>query len=161
MNNLMTKKLLLPLLLTFASLFSLPAFAWPEVDHMNMCGTAVKVDRSYGGNFRGWPAHDNFINYKKRAGYYFRNNCPTIKAPIKSAKKTYKKVVKKKARIAKSSKAKAFRRSVKYDEKADCARVDRMNGVGSAVVVKRTARRAPTRVTFRTPAKRRYNYFRK
>ena len=139
-------KWLLSLFLLIASLLTLPAYAWPEVDHMNMCGAPVKVDRAYAGGFRGWPAHDIYVNYKRRAGYYYRTNCPGIKAPVK-AKKVYKKkpvykkrIVKrasKKLRIARSSKTKRFLRKVKYDKHADCVRVDAMNRLGPAVRVVR------------------------
>jgi len=134
-------KWLLSLFLLIASVLTLPAYAWPEVDHMNMCGAPVKVDRAYAGGFRGWAAHDIYTNYKRRAGYYYRTNCPGTKAPVK-AKKVYKKkrIVKratKKTRIARSSKAKSFTRKVKYDKHADCVRVDGMNRSGPAVRVVR------------------------
>ena len=182
MKNLTTfftmRKLVLSLILTIGSFLTLPAYAWPEVDHMNMCGAAAKTVRAYGGSFRGWQAHDNFVGYRNRAGYYYRNNCPETVAPVKKvAKKTYKKPAKKvykkrvkKVRIAKSSKARKFKRRVKYDEHADCARVDRMNGYGSAVVVKRgNAYRPAAQVVYQSsPAKvnyrkrpRAYNYFKK
>jgi len=161
----MKKRLILSLLLTIGSFLTLPAYAWPEVDHMNMCGGAAKTVRAYGGNFRGWAAHDNYIAYRGKA-YYLRSNCPTTVAPVKKAAK--KKVVKRKVaakpvRIAKSSKAKAFKRTVKYDLHADCVQVDRMNSSGPAV---RQVRRAykPTRVAYRKPARpaqRTYNYFKK
>lgn len=182
MKNLTTfftmRKLVLSLILTIGSFLTLPAYAWPEVDHMNMCGAPVKTIRAYGGNFRGWPARDNFVGYLKRAGYYYRTNCPNTSAPVKKvAKKTYKKPAKKaykkrvkNVRIAKSSKARTSKRRVKYDEHADCARVDRMNSYGSAVVVKRanTYRPAAQVVYQSTPVKvnykkrpRVYNYFNK
>ena len=151
------RKILLSVILTLGSLLTLPAYAWPEVDHMNMCGSAVKVARAYDGEFRGWKAHDTYVNYRERAGYYYRNNCPSIVAPVKPYKKkvnkaAVKKAVVKKATstkalktkgttrkelIAKSSKAKAFKRKVTYDKHADCARVDKMNGSGPAVFAKR------------------------
>lgn len=146
MKNNTFKRLIMALILTLGGLISIPSYAWPEVDHMNMCGAAAKVTRAYGGNFRGWAAHDKFVGYKTRAGYYYRNNCPSTKSPVKMAKKvkkvtkrkvvkkSYKKVVKK-TRIVKSSKAKSFKKRVKYDMHADCARVDRMNGYGAATRV--------------------------
>lgn len=155
------KNLLLGLFFTATSILTLPAYAWSEVDHMNMCGSATKVVQSYGGNWKGWNQHDKYIAARGNA-YYLRSNCPTIVAPVKKVKtkKKYRKPAVTTRRIAKSTKAKSFKRTVKYDEKADCARVDRMNGYGSAVsqIVQRTAKRnvAVTRV-----AKRRYNYFKK
>ena len=139
-------KWLLPVVLLLGSFLSLPAYAWPEVDHMNMCGAPVKVSRAYTGGFRGWPAHDNYVGYKTRAGYYFRNNCPGTKAPVgkivkkKSKKVYYKKKLrktKKVSRIKRSSKAKSFARKVKYDKHADCVRVDGMNRSGPVVRVVR------------------------
>ena len=141
------KRLIMALILTLGGLISLPSYSWPEVDHMNMCGAAAKVDRTYGGNFKGWAARDQFVTQKRRAGAYYRANCPKTVAPVKKVakkkvyakkeKRTYKKKVVRKVRIAKSSKAKSFRKKVKYDEHADCVRVDRMNGYGSAVKVVR------------------------
>jgi len=146
------RKILLSVILTLGSLLTLPAYAWPEVDHMNMCGSAVKVARVYGGGFKGWKAHDTYTHYRERAGYYYRNNCPGIVAPVKPYKKKIKKSVVKKAtptkalktkgaakpvKIAKSSRVKSFQRKVTYDKHADCARVDKMNGSGPAVFAKR------------------------
>ena len=134
------KSWLLGLLFTATSVLTLPAYAWPEVDHMNMCGAATKVVQAYGGNWKGWNQHDKYIASRGTA-YYLRSNCPKTVAPVKSAKvkSAAKKVYNKPviiSRIAKSTKAKSFKRTVKYDEKADCARVDRMNGYGSAVTRK-------------------------
>ena len=147
MNKYTIKRLIMALILTVGSLISLPSYAWPEVDHMNMCGAAAKVDRAYGGNFKGWVARDRFVTQKRRAGAYYRANCPETVAPVKKAskkkiyvkkaKRTYKKKVVKKVRIAKSSKAKSFRKKVKYDEHADCVRVDKMNAYGPATRVVR------------------------
>ena len=134
-------KWLLGLVLTVSSILTLPAYAWPEVDHMNMCGAATKVVRA---GWQGWAQHDRYIA-KRGNGYYLQNNCPTTVAPVKKAasakrravKKSYRKAGRRSARIAKSSKAKSFRRKVKYDEHADCARVDRVNGYGAKKVGKR------------------------
>ena len=158
------KRWLLGLAFTVSSILTLPAYAWPEVDHMNMCGAPTKVVHA---GWQGWVQHDRYIA-KRGNAYYLRTNCPTTVAPVKKAapakkkavKKSYRKVTKSR-RIAKSSKAKSFKRRVKYDEHADCVRVDRMNGVGPAV----QARRAYTpavKISYRArPAKRRYNYFKK
>lgn len=155
------KNLLLGLFFTVTSVLTLPAYAWPEVDHMNMCGTATKVVQSYGGNWKGWNQHDKYIAARGNA-YYLRSNCPTIVAPVKSTRvkkasmKAYsKKVVTK--RIAKSTKARSFKRTVVYDMKADCARVDRMNGYGSAV----SQSAAKRSVVVKRVAKSKYNYFKK
>lgn len=142
MNKPTIKKLLLSLSLMISSLLATSAYAWPEVDHMNMCGSATKVSQTYAGSFKGWAARDNFVNKLRRGGYYYRTNCPKIVAPIKKkvSNKSVMSVVKKikKANpIVRSSKAKSFKRTVKYDEHADCVRVDRMNQTGTAVRVVR------------------------
>ena len=69
------KRLVLSLTLFLASVMTLPAYAWPDTDEMNMCGAAAKNVRSYGGQFRGWAEHDNYIAQRGK-GYYFRTNCP-------------------------------------------------------------------------------------
>ncbi len=134
MNLFSMKKWILGLALTLGSLLTLPAYAWPEVDHMNMCGSATKAVQA---GFSNWAQYDRYVA-KRGKGYYLRTNCPKTVAPIKKAstkkvriskkKRIVKRVIKKKARIARSSKARSFKRRVKYDEKADCARVDKMNG---------------------------------
>jgi len=80
MNNRFIKKSLIILAISTLSLTILPAQASPEVDLMNRCDTPVKVTRQYTGEFRGWDAHDNYINYRNDSGYYERNYCPEIKA---------------------------------------------------------------------------------
>ncbi|MFW5432510.1 MAG: hypothetical protein ACKE5Q_06960 [Methylophilaceae bacterium] len=132
MNLFSMKKWMLGLVLTLGSLLTLPAYAWPEVDHMNMCGSATKAVQ---GGFTNWAQYDRYVA-KRGNAYYLRTNCPNTvapakkSAPVKKAKYTAvkKRAVRKSVRIAKSSKARSFKRRVKYDEKADCARVDRMNG---------------------------------
>jgi len=137
-NNHTIKKLVLSLILSIGSFLILPAYAWPEVDHMNMCGAATKSVRAYGGNWQGWNQHDSYIA-KRGNAYYLRTNCPTTVASVKKLKKkVYRKPLKtvakvKNVRIDKSLKAKKFKRSVKYDEHADCARVDRLNSYGDSV----------------------------
>ena len=146
------RKLLLAISLMLGSLLTLPAFAWPEVDHMNMCGPATKVVRAYKGNSQGYAQRDRYLA-KRGNAYYFRTNCPNIKAPVnkaasKKSKLVYK--VKKTKRIRQTNKAaktkkvtkiiKRLRRSgykSSYDEHADCARVDRVNSYGLPVRVVR------------------------
>ena len=141
MNKPTLKKLLLSLFLIISGLLTSSAYAWPEVDHMNMCGAASKVSQKYAGNFKGWAARDHYVNKIRRAGYYYKANCPKTVAPAKkSAKKMIKKaklVKAKTKRIARSGKAKSFKRKVKYDKHADCVRVDGMNQSGPAVRVLR------------------------
>jgi len=161
-----TKKWFLGLAFTLSSLLTLPTYAWPEVDHMNMCGAAAKPVHA---GWQGWAQHDRYIA-KRGNAYYLRTNCPTTVAPVKKAK-PYKKVAKvakvakarKSVRIAKSSKAKSFKRKVKYDMHADCLRVDKMNVSGPAVRVKGAGRiYAPVvNMAYRGRPVRRYNYFKK
>ncbi len=135
------------------SFLTLPAYAWPEVDHMNMCGSATKTVH---GGWKGWAQHDRFVA-KRGNGYYFRTNCPNTKSPVKKA--TYKKpAVRKVAKRAKPAVIKSVKRmSTKssYNEKLDCARVDRMNAYGASVGTVRSASISAT------PVKRNYNYFKK
>jgi len=169
MNLFSMKKWMLGLALTLGSFLTLPAYAWPEVDHMNMCGSATKAVQSYAGGWKGWAQYDRYVAQRGKA-YYLRANCPKIVAPVKKAnyapvkkkavKKSYRNSGTKRLRIAKSSKAKSFKRSVKYDEHADCARVDRMNGYGAAVLAKGRVHRPVANMSYKArPAKRRYNYF--
>lgn len=148
MNNI--KSWLLGMVVTIGSIITLPAHAWPEVDHMNMCGAATKAVH---GDWNGWAQHDKYIARRGNA-YYLRTNCPKTVAPSKK-KVSYKKVAYKKPvakKVAtKSTTIKSVKRSSKRSgykshaaEVLDCARVDRMNGVGSAVY-----------------EKRKYNYFKK
>jgi len=171
MSNLVIRKLVLSLILTIGSLLTLPSFAWPEVDHMNMCGAAAKVSRTYAGNFKGWQSRDRYVAGKAQAGQYYRENCPRTFAPsnvapaykvVRKARKvrrykrrskyitkcryvrkctrvkrskrkvSRKKRAKKYPRIARSSKARRFKRRVRYDKHADCVRVDRVNRAGSS-----------------------------
>jgi len=153
------KRWLLGLAFIVSSVLTLPTYAWPEVDHMNMCGAPTKPVHA---GWQGWAQHDRYIA-KRGNAYYLRTNCPTTVAPVKkkAVKKSYRKVAKS-TRIAKSSKAKSFKRKVKYDEHADCARVDRMNGYGPAVQAKGRIYKPAVKISYRAkPAKRRYNYFKK
>lgn len=133
------KKLTIFLTLTLGGLVSFPAYAWPEVDHMNMCGSATKVVRGYSGNFRNWNAHDNYVSYLGN-DHYLRTNCPNIVAPVK--KNTVKNVTKKQmTQVVTVKKAVKTAKSIKripksrYNEKADCKRVDRLNGLGLSVQI--------------------------
>lgn len=128
------KKLIAVLTLIMGGIISIPAYAWPEVDHMNMCGSATKVIRGYSGSFRTWGAHDNYVSHLVN-DHYLRNNCPNIVAPVKNyvSKKTTTKTVAKKS-INKNKEIKRISQS-SYDEKADCKRVDRLNGLGLSVQV--------------------------
>ena len=129
MNLFSMKKWMLGLVLTLGSFLTLPAYAWPEVDHMNMCGSPTKAVLT---GFTSWAQYDQYVA-KRGNAYYLRTNCPkTVSPPKKSSyvkKSSRKFIAKKRVRIAKSSKSRSFKRRVKYNEKADCARVDRMNGV--------------------------------
>lgn len=69
------KKLSLAFILTLMALFAAPAHAWPEVDHMNMCGAAAKVIRDYKGNPKSWHDRDKYTESRK-ATLYFQANCP-------------------------------------------------------------------------------------
>ena len=137
------KKLVLALIFTVGSFMTLPAYAWPDVDHMNMCGAPAKSVRAYGGNFRGWAAHDNYIAQRGGGKYYFRTMCPETKAS-KMKKGAYKKkAVEKVRKVRKVAKRPVKIRAVKrvkrisrakYNEKVDCARVDRMNASNMSAV---------------------------
>jgi len=114
MSNSTIRKLVLSLILTIGSLFTLPSYAWPEVDHMNMCGAAAKTSRVYSGNFKGWQARDQYVNSKRRAGYYYRSNCPGIVAPTKKVVRKARKVRRKaKRRSTYVTKCRYVKRCVK------------------------------------------------
>jgi len=135
MKDYSIKKLVVITSLGLGGLLSMPAHAWPEVDHMNMCGAATKVVRSYAGNSRSWEARDNYIA-QRGDFYYLRTNCPKIKAPVKAPlKKVLKKkqISKVKTKAVKKNKEVKRISSASYDEKADCLRVDRLNHLGLAV----------------------------
>ena len=148
------KKLVLALMLAVGSLITLPAHAWPDVDHMNMCGAAAKTVRAYGGGFQGWNAHDSYIA-KRGMPYYFKTMCPETKAVKMKKKKAYKKTMPKKPAVKKptvempkvpmmkkDSETKVNIKAVKrisksaYNKKLDCERVDRLNLLGMAVTMK-------------------------
>ncbi len=124
MNLFSMKKWIFGLALTLGSLLTLPASAWPEVDHMNMCGSATKAVQ---GGFTNWAQYDRYVA-KRGNAYYLRTNCPKIVAPVKTNKVAYKKAVKKTPVYAKPVSIKSIVKRSKYNKKLDCARVDRMNG---------------------------------
>ena len=154
MNIISMKRLILALILSLGSFITLPAYAWPDVDHMNMCGAPAKTVRAYGGSHRGWEARDNYISARGMA-YYFRTMCPETKA-VKMKKAAYKKPAMKqvsneekkavkvtavKKQPAKEVAVKKVKinpiRSIKkrstYNHKLDCARVDNLNETGAIV----------------------------
>ena len=73
------KKLSISLIFTLMTVFASSAHAWPEVDHMNMCGAASKVIRDYKGNPKAWTNRDMYTESRK-AALYFQANCPETKA---------------------------------------------------------------------------------
>lgn len=73
------KKLSISLIFTLMAVFASSAHAWPEVDHMNMCGAASKVIRDYKGNPKAWNNRDMYTESRK-AALYFQANCPETKA---------------------------------------------------------------------------------
>ena len=119
MSSLTIRKLVLSLILTFGSLFALPSYAWPEVDHMNMCGSAVKTARAYGGEFKGWQSHDKFTNAKSRSGAYYRANCKSTAAPTK---KFVKRKVRKARKVRKSSKRNGYVKKCRYVKRCTTVR---------------------------------------
>jgi len=156
------KKILLAFVFTATSFITLPAFSWPEVDHMNMCGTASKVVRTYAGSWQGWEQHDRYVSQRGNA-YYFNHNCPQTSAPVVKAKQmtTVKKSVmaykprtpkalsanstaitgkikpesSSKWLIERSKRLVVSKRKGGYDKHADCERVDRMNNYGRPLKV--------------------------
>jgi len=139
MNLFSVKRLVLALILSVGSFLTLPAYAWQDVDHMNMCGSPAKTVRSYGNNWQGWSNHDRYIEQRGMA-YYFRTMCPETTA-VKMKKAAYKKPAIKKAvkkAMIKKTKIKPIRSITKrriYNHKLDCARVDNLNGTGAIVRV--------------------------
>jgi len=132
MKTVSIKRLVLTLILGIGSVMTLPAYAWPDTDEMNMCGAAVKKMRAYAGDHRGWASHDNYINHLS-AQYYYLANCPQSKA-TKNYKGSYWTAGAKMPAKKKAVKKHVKRiHSKKYGKKADCVAVDRMNTTGPAV----------------------------
>jgi len=126
------KRLVLSLIIGAGSFITLPAFAWPDTDEMNMCGAAVKKVRNYGGNFRGWAAHDIYID-QRGLDYYFRTNCPESKATKNYKGKDWTPKAKMAAKPKMRKKPMKRVHKKKYNKSADCVAVDRMNTTGPAV----------------------------
>lgn len=83
------KKLSLAFIITLMAIFASPAHAWPEVDHMNMCGAAAKVIRDYKGNPKAWSDRDKYTESRK-AALYFKANCPeTVAGKTEKATATH------------------------------------------------------------------------
>ena len=152
------KRLVLSLVLGLGSVMTLPAHAWPDTDEMNMCGAAAKNVRSYGGQFRGWAAHDNYVAQRGKA-YYYRTNCPESKATknykgkdwtpgakmVPAKPKRMMKVKAKKARKFNAKKRHA-KHNPNHKNHADCIRTDALNKSGA--IVKRAFRRVQTDAQF-------------
>ncbi len=134
MSNSTIRKLVLSIIFTFFSFFTLPSYAWPEVDHMNMCGPAAKTSRVYRGEFKGWQSRDQYVVNNRRTGYYYRTNCPGTVAPVK-------KVVRKARKVRKSR-----RKRSRYVTK--CRYVKR------CTKVKRSKKRRSKRVTRKKRSKK-------
>ncbi len=139
------KRLVLALALTLGSVMTLPAYAWPDTDEMNMCGAAIKTVRNYAGDHRSWAAHDNYVAQRGKA-YYQRTNCPQSKATknykgknwtpgAKMHKKsTHKKHSKKMHKHHMKNHMKKHMKhhghNPKHKNHADCVRTDRLNNAG-------------------------------
>lgn len=139
MNIVSIKRLVLALILGMSSVLTLPAYAWPDTDEMNMCGVAVKKMRAYSGDHRGWDAHDNYIKHLG-AQYYYLANCPQSKATKNYKGKDWTPVAKmpakRKMHKKHAHKHKKHAKKVhhkKYNKKADCIAVDRLNTSGPVV----------------------------
>ena len=133
------KRLVLALILGLGSVMTLPAYAWPDTDEMNMCGAAVKKMRAYSGDHRGWSAHDNYIK-QLGAQYYQLANCPQSKATKNYKGKDWtpgakmpakRKVHKKHTHKHKKHVKKVHKKT--HSKHADCVAVDRLNSTGPVV----------------------------
>jgi hypothetical protein len=157
MNMNLIKRLISALILSVGGFLTLPAYAWPDVDHMNMCGAPAKTVRAYSGSHQGWDARDNYISARGMA-YYFRTMCPETKA-VKMKNAVYKKPAMKnvtnevkeavkdtadkkqpaKEVVVEKTIEKSTIRTIKkrstYNHKLDCARVDNLNETGAIVRV--------------------------
>lgn len=141
------KRLVLALALTLGSVMTLPAYAWPDTDEMNMCGAAIKTVRAYSGDHHSWAAHDNYVAQRGKA-YYQRTNCPQSKATknykgknwAPGSKMRAKHKMHKKHMYKKHSKhmhkrhmkhhMKHHGHNPKHKNHADCVRTDRLNNAG-------------------------------
>ncbi len=146
------KRLLLTLSLTLGSVMTLPAYAWPDTDEMNMCGAAIKTVRNYAGDHLSWAAHDNYVAQRGKA-YYQRTNCPQSKATKNYKGKNWTPRNKKMRVKHKMHKKHAYKHhkhhskqhvrkhghNPKHKNHADCIRTDRLNNGGA--IVKKVAHR--------------------
>ena len=167
MNIVSIKRLVLSLILMLGSVMTLPAYAWPDTDEMNMCGSAVKNVRSYANGFRGWAAHDIYIS-ERGLDYYFRTNCPEVKASKNYKGKNWtpgaKMVPAKPKRVKKrmANKMPKFnpkkphaKHNPNHKNHADCIRTDALNKSGP--IVKRVKHRKMTDAQFLQQAHRLLN----
>jgi hypothetical protein len=76
------------------------AYAWQEVDTMNMCNQPTHVIRTYQGDAKGWVNRDHYNATQQHQTY--ARNCPQVTAPKKTNKK--KKVYRKTKRQPRRSK---------------------------------------------------------
>ena len=135
------KRLVLLLILSLASVMTIPAYAWPDTDEMNMCGTAAKNVRSYAGQFRGWADHDNYIS-QRGMDYYFRTNCPESTATKNYKGKNWTPGAKMRVKLKMHKKHRKHKMHEKHMHKkhhahnpnhknhADCIRTDALNYSG-------------------------------
>ena len=133
------KRLLLTLTLTLTSVMTLPAYAWPDTDEMNMCGAAIKTVRAYNGDHRTWAAHDNYVKNRGNA-YYQRANCPQSKATKNYKGKNWTPKAKMmSAKHKMKSKARKMHHkgnkhhNANHKNHTDCIRTDRLNNKGAYV----------------------------
>jgi len=99
---------------------------------MNMCGAAVKKIRAYSGDNRSWEARDNYIKHLG-AQYYYLANCPQSKATKNYKGKDWTPGAKMPAKPKVHKKQIKKSHKKKYNKKADCIAVDRLNTSGPAV----------------------------
>ena len=155
MKTLSIKRLVLALILGLGSFITLPAYAWPDTDEMNMCGASVKNVRSYANDHLGWAAHDNYVAQLGQ-NFYYRNNCPESKATkyykgknwapgakMHTKTKAHKKMHKKHAHKHMNHHKKHHGHNTKHKNHADCLRTDRLNNMCS--IVKKANRRVHNR----------------
>jgi len=141
MKIVLIKRLVLLLILGLGSVMTLPAYAWPDTDEMNMCGAAVKNVRSYSGDHRSWAEHDNYVAHRGNA-YYQRTNCPQSKATKNYKGKNWPPAAKihAKSKMHKKHMHKHHKyhgHNPKHKNHADCIRTDRLNNAG--IIVKKVA----------------------
>ena len=163
MINTLFKRLSIIILLMTATIAA-PAYAWQEVDTMNMCNQSVQVIRAYKGGAKGWVNRDRFTDAQKRT---YAQNCPQVKAPKKvyPKKKVYRKTkrAKRQSKVCQACYKKGYRdgyraahkkhkrsyrkkrnKKVRHsgyrnhaEEVADCKRVDWANKASHSKVIAR------------------------